>query len=87
MLLVQQPLHPIEAVHRFSHLLHVHPSPIGRGSIQNPPQPTQVVVERHDGFRTGGFPLHAAWAFLPYVVYLIYANVWGYLLLRANPGA
>jgi translocator protein len=30
----------------------------------------------------------AAWAFLPYVAYLIYANAWGFALLRANsPGA
>ncbi len=27
----------------------------------------------------------AAWWFFPYAVYLIYANVWGYALLRANP--
>ena len=27
----------------------------------------------------------AAWCFLPYAVYLSYANWWGYALLRANP--
>ena len=26
----------------------------------------------------------AAWWFLPYTIYVIYANAWGYALIRAN---
>lgn len=32
-----------------------------------------------------GFDRVAAWWFLPYAVYLVYANAWGMALLRANP--
>jgi len=27
-----------------------------------------------------------AWCFLPYIIYLFYANIWGYRIWKLNPG-